>query len=562
MSDKTTSASPRVGELAPDFTLPDDTGTTRSLSAQRGHWLVLYFYPKDDTPGLHHRVVRVPRRLRRRTRRTRRRDLGHQRPGQRQQGRVQGQVRAAVHAHRRRGPPGRGALRRLGRQAELRQDLHGHRARHVPHRPRRAASRKVWPKVKPEGHADEVLAALREAKAPRERRPHARPSESRHRSWGETSDASRRRYYTNRRWQRLPIARHEPRSRASPTPRRAPRRPPGAPDGHRRPPRRRRLRAGRHDRGLDSRRARWRTSCAAPAATPARTTPAPTRWSWRARARRSSGPRPRTSATRTVTFLHRPDGALANDLALREQLVRLIRTLQARRGRSPSTPPSLIHADGYIQHTDHREAAMAALDAVYPAARNAMAFPHLVIHEGLEPHAVRRMYLFWTDKAQRLGGRRPTRSTSRSRRSASTPARCAKPEALEERIRPGPPRRAPAIGVAAAESRSGSSTSADRAGRQSGRRAGSHGIRPGRLSAAGRRVPRGQRAGAAPGPTRPTARPARGARGPRAGDHLVQRRGRAPCCRQVVDGRHAGRSPAGRAARPRAWAVAASARMS
>jgi len=42
---------PAVGDLAPDFTLPDDSGVQRTLSAERGHWLVLYFYPKDDTPG-------------------------------------------------------------------------------------------------------------------------------------------------------------------------------------------------------------------------------------------------------------------------------------------------------------------------------------------------------------------------------------------------------------------------------------------------------------------------------------------------------------------------------
>jgi peroxiredoxin Q/BCP len=46
-----TSSRPAVGDPAPDFTLPDDTGTERSLSGERGHWLVLYFYPKDDTPG-------------------------------------------------------------------------------------------------------------------------------------------------------------------------------------------------------------------------------------------------------------------------------------------------------------------------------------------------------------------------------------------------------------------------------------------------------------------------------------------------------------------------------
>jgi peroxiredoxin Q/BCP len=42
---------PSVGKEAPDFSLPDDTGQTRRLSEERGHWVVLYFYPKDDTPG-------------------------------------------------------------------------------------------------------------------------------------------------------------------------------------------------------------------------------------------------------------------------------------------------------------------------------------------------------------------------------------------------------------------------------------------------------------------------------------------------------------------------------
>ncbi len=51
MSDTPTPTRPAEGEPAPDFTLSDDTDTPRTLSAERGHWLVLYFYPKDDTPG-------------------------------------------------------------------------------------------------------------------------------------------------------------------------------------------------------------------------------------------------------------------------------------------------------------------------------------------------------------------------------------------------------------------------------------------------------------------------------------------------------------------------------
>jgi thioredoxin-dependent peroxiredoxin len=44
-------AMPAVGDTAPEFSLPDDSGTQRALSSRRGRWVVLYFYPKDDTPG-------------------------------------------------------------------------------------------------------------------------------------------------------------------------------------------------------------------------------------------------------------------------------------------------------------------------------------------------------------------------------------------------------------------------------------------------------------------------------------------------------------------------------
>jgi thioredoxin-dependent peroxiredoxin len=40
-----------AGISAPDFMLPDENGTPRSLSDYHGQPVVLYFYPKDDTPG-------------------------------------------------------------------------------------------------------------------------------------------------------------------------------------------------------------------------------------------------------------------------------------------------------------------------------------------------------------------------------------------------------------------------------------------------------------------------------------------------------------------------------
>ena len=38
-------------EAASDFTLPDQDGKEHSLSDYMGKWVLLYFYPKDDTPG-------------------------------------------------------------------------------------------------------------------------------------------------------------------------------------------------------------------------------------------------------------------------------------------------------------------------------------------------------------------------------------------------------------------------------------------------------------------------------------------------------------------------------
>jgi thioredoxin-dependent peroxiredoxin len=44
-------AVPGVGSVAPDFSLPSQEGTLVSLQDFRGSWVVLYFYPKDQTPG-------------------------------------------------------------------------------------------------------------------------------------------------------------------------------------------------------------------------------------------------------------------------------------------------------------------------------------------------------------------------------------------------------------------------------------------------------------------------------------------------------------------------------
>jgi LmbE family N-acetylglucosaminyl deacetylase len=149
-----------------------------------------------------------------------------------------------------------------------------------------------------------------------------------------------------------------------------------------------------------------------------------------------------------VAFLHQPDGALANDLALREQLVREIRTFKPDAVLTVD-PEVLFHADGGVNHSDHRTAGIAAVDAVYPAARNAMAFPWLA-RDGLEPHTVRRLYLFWSNDPsawvdvtatldRKIGALRAHASQIRH------------PEHLEDRIREWAREEGEPIGTAAGE---------------------------------------------------------------------------------------------------------------
>jgi len=44
-------ATPQLGQVAPDFRLQDQNGHWRTPADYHGHWLVMYFYPKDFTPG-------------------------------------------------------------------------------------------------------------------------------------------------------------------------------------------------------------------------------------------------------------------------------------------------------------------------------------------------------------------------------------------------------------------------------------------------------------------------------------------------------------------------------
>jgi LmbE family N-acetylglucosaminyl deacetylase len=149
-----------------------------------------------------------------------------------------------------------------------------------------------------------------------------------------------------------------------------------------------------------------------------------------------------------ISFLHQPDGALANDLALRELLVREIRTFRPDAVLAVD-PETLFYGDGGVNHTDHRAAGIAAVDAVYPAARNAMTFPWLA-RDGLAPHDVRRLYLFWSNHATAW----VDVSSTIDRKIAALAAHASQikhPEQLEPRIRAWARDEGASIGSAAAE---------------------------------------------------------------------------------------------------------------
>lgn len=99
---------------------------------------------------------------------------------------------------------------------------------------------------------------------------------------------------------------------------------------------------------------------------------------------------------RDVVFLRFPDGRLEPNVAARRAISRVIR--QVKPATVFAHDPTAHIFEGYINHPDHRAAGMAALDAVFPSAGNPRAFRDLLA-EGLEAHAVKVVYLFYTAQA-------------------------------------------------------------------------------------------------------------------------------------------------------------------
>lgn len=93
-----------------------------------------------------------------------------------------------------------------------------------------------------------------------------------------------------------------------------------------------------------------------------------------------------------VFFREFPDGALENTQDVKREVVRVIR--QVKPDVVLTMDPSVLYSaqNGFINHPDHRAAGQAALDAVFPLARDHMSFPEL-LKEGYEPHKVKTTLL-------------------------------------------------------------------------------------------------------------------------------------------------------------------------
>lgn len=151
---------------------------------------------------------------------------------------------------------------------------------------------------------------------------------------------------------------------------------------------------------------------------------------------------------REIVFLGLPDGEIAPDLALRHALARQIRRF--RPDTVVTHDPATFYTDTYINHPDHRAVGQAALDAVFPTARDPLNAPHLLRDEGLAPHQVGFVYLTgtrtpdtWIDIAPTFARKLEAVRAHRSQ--------IQDPDGLEERLRDRAARLAEGRGMVLAE---------------------------------------------------------------------------------------------------------------
>jgi LmbE family N-acetylglucosaminyl deacetylase len=103
-----------------------------------------------------------------------------------------------------------------------------------------------------------------------------------------------------------------------------------------------------------------------------------------------------TLGVKETVFLRHPDGELEPTIPLRRELTRLIRKYKPDVVFS-GNPEAWFYGNEYLNHADHRAAARAACEAVFPSAGSRLIFVDLLA-EGFEPHNVRRLYVHGVEK--------------------------------------------------------------------------------------------------------------------------------------------------------------------
>ena len=97
-----------------------------------------------------------------------------------------------------------------------------------------------------------------------------------------------------------------------------------------------------------------------------------------------------------AVFLRYPDGELEPTIALRKDLTRIIRKFKPDVVVT-GNPEAWFYGNEYVNHPDHRAAAQAACEAVFPSAGTRLIFTDL-LKEGYEPYNVKKLYVHGTDK--------------------------------------------------------------------------------------------------------------------------------------------------------------------
>lgn len=98
-----------------------------------------------------------------------------------------------------------------------------------------------------------------------------------------------------------------------------------------------------------------------------------------------------------VFFLDYEDGELTYTRQLLGDIVSHVRRLRPD-AVFTHNPEDVIIRDSFVNHSDHRATGLAAIDAVYPAARDRLNFPEQIA-AGLETHKVREIYIWGTERA-------------------------------------------------------------------------------------------------------------------------------------------------------------------